>query len=121
KALEGSNAIQELVPFYVSFWTANDDIKVDKPSVLPLSIPPQTSSPSKGPYNLHHSQVQPIPKTWKQMQKHPLREHYMEACHKEMKEIQERQTWTIISEVTPKIQRDAMPLKWVFDNKLNAD
>jgi Reverse transcriptase (RNA-dependent DNA polymerase) len=68
----------------------------------------------------HISTVQPPPRSWKAMQNHVAREHWIAAAQREINEIETRKTWTKATRDDSQ-GHDVLPTKWVFTYKPDAD
>jgi hypothetical protein len=60
------------------------------------------------------------PANWKEVQKHPFREYFMDAAQKEIDSLQKKGAFNIV-QVPNDQSKQVIPLKWVFTYKLDAN
>jgi hypothetical protein len=66
----------------------------------------------------HRDEMPPPPKSWKEMMNHPMAQHFRAAAHREMRALITKHTW---DEVILPLGARAIPTKWVFTYKEDAD
>ena len=66
----------------------------------------------------HRDEMPPLPKSWKEMMNHPMAQHFRAAAHREMRALITKHTW---DEVILPLGAKAIPTKWVFTYKEDAD
>jgi hypothetical protein len=66
----------------------------------------------------HRDEMSPPPKSWKEMMNHPMAQYFRAATHREMRALITKHTW---DEVILPLGARAIPTKWVFTYKEDAD
>jgi hypothetical protein len=67
----------------------------------------------------HRDDLLDPPQTWKQLQQHPMKSFFLDACKVEIDQLSKSDTWTEIPR--PPSPYRPLPLKWVWTYKFDQD
>jgi hypothetical protein len=117
---------ENLDSFLSTFWPIQEDVTMNgalyrtvhatiAESVLQNHAP--RDNPSI-PY-IHQSILPKEPKSWRDLEKHPLGEHFKADAELELRNLESRDCWRVIPRSEAKTQ--PIPLKWVFTYKTDSE
>ncbi|KAJ5561490.1 hypothetical protein N7461_000251 [Penicillium sp. DV-2018c] len=75
---------------------------------------------TENPIRRHRDDLPPEPDGWREMQKHPYRQGFEEACRKEIEGLSEKGTFEVIDRPRD-VSKQVIPLRWVFKYKFDQD
>jgi hypothetical protein len=67
----------------------------------------------------HRNELHKLPKNYKGLENHPLRQEFLAAMDKEIGVLKEKNTWRVISRTNARTR--PLPLKWVYTYKFDKD
>jgi hypothetical protein len=90
-------------------------------SVLQKTHPKHNAHGGKTTRHIHQNELPPMPKQWRDLEKHMFGAEFKADCILELRNLEARECWRVVPSIPAEQETSPLPLKWVFTYKVDAD